>query len=87
MKTSAFLTSAAFAAMLAWVGGKGREFRLGKHAFWLPDARTVLLVTGISVVELGLAGGALYVLLPGVPGTVVVEADASSTLDRYRGRG
>lgn len=26
-------------------------------------------------------------LLPGVPGTVVVEAHASSTLDRYRGRG
>lgn len=26
-------------------------------------------------------------LLPGVPGTIVVEADASSTLDRYRGRG
>lgn len=62
------LLLAAFAAMLAWVGGKGREFRFGKHAFWLPDARTVLLVTGISVIELGLAGGALYVLLPGVPG-------------------
>lgn len=26
-------------------------------------------------------------LLPGVPGTIVVEAEASSTLDRYRGRG
>ncbi|HHU39013.1 MAG TPA: pilus assembly protein [Propionibacterium sp.] len=26
-------------------------------------------------------------LLPGVPGTIVVEADATSTLDRYRGRG
>ena len=26
-------------------------------------------------------------LLPGVLGTLVVEADASSTLDRYRGRG
>lgn len=26
-------------------------------------------------------------LLPGVPGTILVEADASSTLDRYRGRG
>ena len=25
-------------------------------------------------------------LLPGVPGTVLVEAQASSTLDRYRGR-
>lgn len=26
-------------------------------------------------------------LLPGVPGTILVEAHASSTLDRYRGRG
>lgn len=25
--------------------------------------------------------------LPGVPGTVLVEAEATSTLDRYRGRG
>lgn len=26
-------------------------------------------------------------LLPGVPGTIIVEASATSTLDRYRGRG
>jgi len=58
-----------FAVMLLIVGRHGRTVRVGSHAFWLPDYRTVLGVTVLSVIELGLASGALYVLLPPIPGT------------------
>lgn len=58
----------AFAGLLFAVGREGRTLRLRGHALWLPDRRTVLSVTALSVVELALAGGALYVLLaPDIP--------------------
>ncbi|HEY9254840.1 MAG TPA: hypothetical protein VIP30_09915, partial [Stenotrophomonas sp.] len=58
-----------FVAMLFAVGRKGRTLAFGAHTLWLPDYRTVLGVTVLSVIELGLASGALYVLLPPIPGT------------------
>jgi phosphatidylglycerol lysyltransferase len=58
-----------YVAMLALVGKQGREFGFGTHRFWLPDRRTVLGVTALSVFELGLASAAFYVLLPSDPGT------------------
>ncbi len=58
----------AYAAMLAAVGHAGREFGIGKVRLWLPDRRTVLGVSALSMVELGLASGAFYVLLPQAPG-------------------
>ncbi|QWP76898.1 bifunctional lysylphosphatidylglycerol flippase/synthetase MprF [Lysobacter sp. K5869] len=58
----------AFLALLMLVGRDGRTLRFREHALWLPDRRTVLSVTALSVVELALAGGALYVLLaPSIP--------------------
>ncbi|UNP30411.1 bifunctional lysylphosphatidylglycerol flippase/synthetase MprF [Lysobacter gummosus] len=58
----------AFLGLLFAVGREGRTLRLREHALWLPDRRTVLSVTALSVVELALAGGALYVLLaPDIP--------------------
>jgi len=58
----------AFFGLLFAVGREGRTLRLRGHALWLPDRRTVLSVTALSVVELALAGGALYVLLaPSIP--------------------
>ncbi len=42
-----------------------------------PGAVEVTVRCAVSLADL---------LLPGVPGTVLVEAQASSTLDRYRGR-
>ena len=58
----------AFLGLLMLVGRDGRTLRFRQHALWLPDRRTVLSVTALSVVELALAGGALYVLLaPAIP--------------------
>lgn len=53
----------AFAALLLLAGRGGRTLRLGAHALWIPDARTTVGVTALSLMELALAGGALYVLL------------------------
>ncbi len=61
--------AAGFALMVALAGRDGRTLRLGTHALWLPDRHTVLGVTALSVVELALAGGALYVLLAPIAGT------------------
>jgi len=58
-----------YAGMLVAVGRHGRTLTFGSHALWLPDRRTVLGVTVLSVIELGLASAALYVLLPPVEGT------------------
>ena len=57
------------------VGRSGRSFAVFGHALWVPDRRTMLAVTALSVVELVLAAAALYVLLPdstptGLPGFV-----------------
>lgn len=61
--------AAAFIAMLMLAGRHGRQLRIRSHALWLPDRATVLVVTALSVVELALAGGALYVLLAPIAGT------------------
>ncbi len=50
--------------MLWLVNSNGREFGIGRQRFWIPDRRTVLGVTALSIVELGLACAAFYVLLP-----------------------
>lgn len=65
----------AFLATLVLVGRAGRTFAIRGHALWLPGRRTMLGVTALSVVELVLAGAALYVLLPdstpaGLPGFI-----------------
>ncbi|MEG2981511.1 MAG: hypothetical protein RR831_18555, partial [Stenotrophomonas sp.] len=65
----------AFAATYVLVGRDGRQFRIFGHGLWLPDRRTMLGVTVLSVVELVLASAAFYVLLPdstptGLPGFV-----------------
>lgn len=60
----------------------GWQLTVDTSAFALPLGREGAVRT---TVRCPVAMGDL--LLPGVPGTVVVEADASSTLDRYRGRG
>lgn len=57
-----------YALMLAATGRGGREFGLGRLQLWLPDRRTVLMVSTLSLVELCLASGAFYVLLPPAPG-------------------
>ncbi|WP_449466341.1 bifunctional lysylphosphatidylglycerol flippase/synthetase MprF [Stenotrophomonas humi] len=53
-----------FAAMLALVGTHGRSIGWRTHHIWIPNRRTVLELTALSVVELGLASAAFYVLLP-----------------------
>lgn len=65
----------AYAATLLLVGRNGRHFSVFGHALWLPDRRTMIGVTVLSVVELVLASAAFYVLLPdstptGLPGFV-----------------
>ncbi len=64
-----------FGLMVALVGADGRQFGLFGSTLWLPDRRTALGVTALSVVELILASAAFYVLLPdstptGLPGFV-----------------
>ena len=58
-----------FVALLAVAGRAGRTLRIRRHELWLPDRRTILAVSALSVVELALAGAALYVLLAPLPGT------------------
>ncbi len=58
-----------YLAMLALVGRHGREFGRGRYRLWLPDRWTVLGVSALSLVELGLASAAFYVLLPMQSGT------------------
>ena len=60
----------------------GWQLTVDTGAFALPVGQpgTVRTTVGCPVAMADL-------LLPGVPGTILVEADASSTLDRYRGRG
>jgi len=65
----------AYAATVVLVGASGRSLRVLGHPLWLPDRRTMLGVTALSVVELILASAAFYVLLPdsappGLPGFV-----------------
>ncbi len=65
----------AYVVTVLLVGREGRTFHIRSHALWLPDRRTMLGVTALSVVELVLAAAAFYVLLPmdtptGLPGFV-----------------
>lgn len=65
----------AYAGTVLLVGRSGRTFHVRGHALWLPDRRTMLGVTALSVLELVLASAAFYVLLPmdtptGLPGFV-----------------
>jgi phosphatidylglycerol lysyltransferase len=53
-----------FVLMLVLLGRDGRSLGWRGHNIWLPDRRTVLEITALSVVELCLASAALYVLLP-----------------------
>ncbi len=57
-----------FAAMWLLVGADGRSIGWRRHRVWIPDRRTVLEVTALSLVELGLASAAFYVLLPAQDG-------------------
>ena len=66
---------AAYVLTVLLVGRHGRTFHIFGHGLWLPDRRTMLGVTALSVVELVLASAAFYVLLPdsaptGLPGFV-----------------
>lgn len=65
----------AYLGTVLLVGRDGRQFSVFGHALWLPDRRTMLGVTVLSVIELVLASAAFYVLLPdstptGLPGFV-----------------
>ncbi len=65
----------AYAITVVLVGARGRRFRVFGSTLWLPDRRTMLGVTVLSIVELVLASAAFYVLLPdatptGLPGFV-----------------
>ncbi|WP_349985164.1 bifunctional lysylphosphatidylglycerol flippase/synthetase MprF [Stenotrophomonas sp. WHRI 8082] len=65
----------AYASAALLVGRQGRTFSVLGHGLWLPDRRTMLAVTALSIVELVLAAAAFYVLLPdsaptGLPGFV-----------------
>ncbi len=53
-----------FTGMLLWAGRDGRSVGWRSYRAWLPDRRTMLEVTALSVVELCLASAAFYVLLP-----------------------
>lgn len=57
-----------FGAMWLAVGRGGRSLGWGEHRVWIPDRRTVLEVTALSVVELALASAAFHVLLPAQDG-------------------
>lgn len=75
LRAAGALLLLAYALTLALLGRQGRAFAIAGHALWLPDRRTVVKVTALSVVELVLAAAALYVLLPdatatGLPGFV-----------------
>jgi uncharacterized membrane protein YbhN (UPF0104 family) len=63
----ALLGGTALYVLLAW--GWRRPMRMWRYAFTLPDARATLLQIGIGAVDLGFAGGALYLLLLTVNGT------------------
>ncbi|HEY0334563.1 MAG TPA: bifunctional lysylphosphatidylglycerol flippase/synthetase MprF [Stenotrophomonas sp.] len=69
VKAVGYALLAAYLIMLAAVGRQGRVLRVARHELWLPDRTTMLGVTALSVVELGLASAAMYVLLPPLPGT------------------
>ncbi|AVO31460.1 bifunctional lysylphosphatidylglycerol flippase/synthetase MprF [Stenotrophomonas maltophilia] len=65
----------AYLGTVLLVGREGRQFSVFGHALWLPDRRTMIGVTVLSVIELVLASAAFYVLLPdstptGLPGFV-----------------
>lgn len=65
----------AYLGTVLLVGRDGRQFSVLGHALWLPDRRTMIGVTVLSVIELVLASAAFYVLLPdstptGLPGFV-----------------
>ncbi|CAH0065607.1 bifunctional lysylphosphatidylglycerol flippase/synthetase MprF [Stenotrophomonas geniculata] len=65
----------AYLGTVLLVGRDGRQFSVFGHALWLPDRRTMIGVTVLSVIELVLASAAFYVLLPdstptGLPGFV-----------------
>ncbi|MBH1713753.1 bifunctional lysylphosphatidylglycerol flippase/synthetase MprF [Stenotrophomonas maltophilia] len=85
----------AYAATLLLVGRDGRQFSVFGHVLWLPDRRTMIGVTVLSVIELVLASAAFYVLLPdstptGLPGFVglylgAVLAGLVSTVPAGRG--
>lgn len=53
-----------FLITLVLVGRDGRQLGWREHHIWIPDRRTVLEVTALSVVELCLASAAFHVLLP-----------------------
>lgn len=62
------LLAACFVVLLAMAGRDGRSLRWRSHVLWLPDRRTIGLVSALSMLELTLAGAALYVLLAPLPG-------------------
>ncbi|HHW4679184.1 MAG TPA: bifunctional lysylphosphatidylglycerol flippase/synthetase MprF [Xylella sp.] len=64
IRNTGIVLFSSFVMMLWFVGNNGREFGLGRQRFWIPDRRTVLGVTALSIIELGLASAAFYVLLP-----------------------
>ncbi len=79
-RAHAVVTSDAAGSGLRCAGGWG--LTVDTAAFTLPPGREGSVhVTVRCPVTLG------DLLLPGVPGTVLVEGSAASTLDRYRGRG
>ncbi len=53
-----------FVVMLPLAGRHGRTLQWRSHSLWLPDHRTIMSVTALSVLELALASAAFYVLLP-----------------------
>jgi phosphatidylglycerol lysyltransferase len=63
------LLAVAYAVLLVLAGRAGRNLHLGRHRLWLPDRRSILQVSLLSVVELSFASAALYVLLAPLPGT------------------
>ncbi len=68
-RMAGLLLAGAYAALLVMAGRDGRSLLLGRHALWLPDRRSILQVSLLSVLELAFASAALYVLLAPLPGT------------------
>ncbi|MGV8940869.1 MAG: bifunctional lysylphosphatidylglycerol flippase/synthetase MprF [Lysobacter sp.] len=68
-RLTGLLLAGAYVVLLAMAGRDGRNLHLGVHRLWLPDRRSILQVSLLSVVELAFASAALYVLLAPLPET------------------
>jgi len=59
----------ALMALLVWLGPRGRHFSVARLSLALPSARVAALQLAIGAAEMSAAIGALYILMPAMPGS------------------